>query len=110
MSATTLVSPAKAQEAFLEAKAEELRLFVLDFEANAVKAVSTGVFLVESLGVEMTLPQVAITYQAYKGIPNSLGENARAYAKSISSECLAIIKANKVNADWKGIALLASHA
>ncbi len=106
----TLTSTARATEAFLASEAERLRTFVLDFEANAVKAVSTKVFLVESLGVEMTLPQVAITYQAYKGIPNALGENARKFAKSISSECLAIIKENGVNADWKGIALLASHA
>jgi hypothetical protein len=104
----TLVSNARILEAM--ANTEQYRQFVLDFEAKAKEALSTGVFLVESLGVEMTLPQVAITYQAYKGVPNSLGAEARAYAKSISTECLAIIKQAGYKADWTGIQALASHA
>jgi hypothetical protein len=104
----TLVSNARILEAM--ANTEQYRQFVLDFEAKAVEALTTGVFLVESLGVEMTLPQVAITYQAYKGVPNSLGAEARTYAKSISLECLAIIKKAGYKADWTGIQSLAAHA
>ena len=104
----TLVSNARILEAM--ANTPEYREFALKFEAQAREALTTGVFEVKALGVSLTLPQVAITYQAYKGVPNSLGEEARAYAKSISSECLAIIKKAGYKADWTGIQSLAAHA
>ena len=108
MTTATLVSNARILEAM--ANTPEYREFALKFEAQAKEALATGVFLVEALGVSLTLPQVAITYQAYKGVPNSLGAEARAYAKSISTECLAIIKQAGYKADWTGIQSLAKHA
>jgi hypothetical protein len=104
----TLVSNARILEAM--ANTPEYREFALKFEAQAKEALATGVFEVKALGVSMTLPQVAITYQAFKGVPNSLGEEARTYAKSISLECLAIIKKAGYKADWTGIQSLAKHA
>jgi|LakMenEpi03Aug12_release.lakeMendotaPanAssembly.Ray.scaffolds.fasta_scaffold2355350_1 hypothetical protein len=104
----TLVSNARILEAMVATP--EYKEFALKFQAQAREALATGVFEVKALGVSLSLPQVAITYQAYKGVPNSLGENARAFAKSISSECLAILKENGYNAGWEGIKTLASHA
>jgi hypothetical protein len=108
MTTATLVSNARILEAM--ANTPEYKQFALNFVAEKERAIREGVFEVKSLGVSMTMAQVAITYQAYKGIPNSLGENAREFAKSISSECLAIIKENGVKADWKSIQSLAAHA
>ena len=108
MTTATLVSNARILEAMVATP--EYKEFALKFEAQAKEALSTGVFEVKALGVSLTLPQVAITYQAYKGVPNSLGEEARAYAKSISLECLAIIKKAGYKADWTGIQSLAKHA
>ena len=85
---------------------KELILKAKAIQANAINLS----YEVKSLGVSMTLPQVAITYQAFKGVPNAIGVEARAYAKSISSECLAIIKKSGYKADWKGVVALASHA
>jgi hypothetical protein len=87
----------------------EYRELVLKAKAIQANAINLS-YEVKSLGVSMTLAQVAITYQAYKGVPNSLGAEARAYAKSISSECLAIIKKSGYKADWTGIQALAAHA
>jgi hypothetical protein len=87
----------------------EYRELVLKAKAIQANAINES-YEVKSLGVSMTLAQVAITYQAYKGVPKSLGEGARAYAKSISTECLAIIKKTGYKADWTGVQSLASHA
>lgn len=103
----TLVSENAVIKAMLETP--QYKEFALKFKAEKEQAIREGVFEVKSLGVSMSMAQVAITYQAYKGIPNSLGENARAYAKSISSECLAIIKQHS-KADWNSIQALAAHA
>ena len=86
------------------------REWVLEFQAKAEKALKEGVFEVKALGTSLTLPQIAITYQVYKGAPKSLGENARAFTGSISRECLAIIKKAGYKADWNAIQALASHA
>jgi hypothetical protein len=98
------------QDAILTAMADtpEYKALILKFQQEQAKALSVS-HEVKSLGVSMTLAQVAITYQAYKGVPNSLGAEARAYAKAISTECLAIIKKSGYKADWSGIVGLASH-
>jgi hypothetical protein len=88
----------------------EYRALVVKFQQDAQDAITSGTYEVKSLGVTMTLPQVAITYQAYKGIPKSFGANARSFTESISRECLAIIKKAGFRADWEGIQALASHA
>jgi hypothetical protein len=91
------------------AESPEYKALILKFEAKAAEALTQS-FEVKSLGVSMTLAQIAITYQAYKGIPKSFGENARSFTESISRECLAIIKANGYKADWNSIEALAQHA
>lgn len=91
------------------AETPEYRELVLKAKAIQANAINQS-YEVKSLGVSMTLAQVAITYQAYKGVPKSLGESARAYAKSVSTECLAIIKKSGYKADWTGIQALAAHA
>lgn len=88
----------------------EYKALVLKFQQEAAKALEGGTYEVKSLGVTMTLPQVAITYQAYKGIPKSFGPSARSFSESISRECLAIIKKAGFRADWQGIQALAEHA
>jgi hypothetical protein len=87
----------------------EYRDLVIKAKALQANAINLQ-YEVKSLGVSMTLAQVAITYQAYKGVPNSIGVEARAWAKSISTECLAIIKKSGYKADWTGVQNLASHA
>lgn len=106
MSATLLSNAALVQAL---SDSPEYKALVLKFEAEAAKAL-TREFEVKSLGVTMTLAQIAITYQAYKGIPKSFGENARKFTESISRECLAIIKANGYKADFTSIEALAAHA
>jgi hypothetical protein len=91
------------------ADSPEYKALVLKFEKQAAAAL-TQEFKVKSLGVTMTLAQVAITYQAYKGIPKSFGDNARSFTEAISRECLAIIKTNGYKADWNSIEALAQHA
>jgi hypothetical protein len=91
------------------AETPEYRELILKAKAIQANAINES-YEVKSLGVSMTLAQVAITYQAYKGVPNSMGVEARAYAKSISSECLAIIKKSGYKADWNGVVALAAHA
>lgn len=107
----TLATRNDALAAYLAANANDpkVKALVLDFTKAKAEAL-TAKHQVKSLGVSMTLAQVAITYQAYKSVPNSLGESARAYAKAISTECLAIIKKTGYKADWAGIQDLASHA
>ena len=91
------------------AETPEYRDLVIKAKALQANAINLQ-YEVKSLGVSMTLAQVAITYQAYKGVPNSIGVEARAWAKTVSSECLAIIKKSGYKADWTGIQNLASHA
>jgi hypothetical protein len=99
------------QDALIELMKETPEYKELVLKAKAIQANAINLsYEVKSLGVSMTLAQVAITYQAYKGVPNSLGVEARAYAKSISSECLAIIKKSGYKADWNGVVALAAHA
>jgi hypothetical protein len=107
MSASTLLSASAIASALAESP--EYKALVLKFEQDAAKALTKS-FLVKSLGVELTLAQIAITYQAYKGTPKSFGESARAFTESISRECLGIIKANGYKADWNSIEALAQHA
>ena len=61
---------------------------------------------VEALGTSLSLPQIAATYQAFKGQPKSLGS---AWSKQVATECLAIIKQNGYKADWNGIVALVAH-
>jgi hypothetical protein len=91
------------------ADSPEYKALILKFEAKAAKALSEK-FEVKSLGVTMTLAQIAITYQAYKGTPKSFGDNARSFTEAISRECLAIIKGAGYKADWNSIEALAQHA
>jgi hypothetical protein len=91
------------------ADSPEYKALILKFEAKAAEALTKS-FKVESLGVTMTLPQIAITYQAYKGTPKSFGDNARSFTEAISRECLAIIKKAGYKADWNSIEALAKHA
>jgi hypothetical protein len=104
---TALLSASAMAQALAESP--EYKALILKFEAKAAEALTQS-FEVKSLGVSMTLAQIAITYQAYKGIPKSFGENARSFTESISRECLAIIKANGYKADWNSIEALAQHA
>lgn len=91
------------------AETPEYRDLVIKAKALQAKAIKLQ-YEVKSLGVSMTLAQVAITYQAYKAVPNAIGEEARAWAKSISTECFEIIKKSGYKAGWAGIQGLASHA
>ena len=83
-------------------------------EAQAkAEAALSGIYVVKSLGnLPMTLPQVAITYQAYKKAAKTFSNtpNAATFAETISRECLAIIKATGLNAGWDGIEALVSQA
>jgi hypothetical protein len=98
-------------DALLAIMADQPEYRDLVIKAKALQANAINLqYEVKSLGVSMTLAQVAITYQAYKGVPNSIGVEARAWAKSISTECLAIIKKSGYKADWTGVQNLASHA
>ena len=106
MSATTLLSASALAAAMAESP--EYKALLVKFEQKAAKAL-TEKFEVKSLGVTMTLAQIAVTYQAYKGTPKSFGESARKFTESISRECLAIIKANGYKADWNSIEALAQH-
>jgi hypothetical protein len=84
----------------------EYRDLVLSFEAKAKEALESGVYEVKALGTSLSLPQVAATYQAFKGQPKSLGS---AWSKAVSTECLAIIKKAGYKADWNGIVSLVAH-
>jgi hypothetical protein len=110
--ATLSVTKSAIETALLENP--EYKALVIKAQSDAqakAEAALSGVYVVKSLGnLPMTLPQVAITYQAYKGIPKAFGANARSFTEAISRECLAIIKATGLPADWKGIEALAQQA
>lgn len=84
------------------AESPEYKALLVKFEKQALEALSST-FEVKSLGVTMTLAQVAVTYQAYKGIPKAFGESGRSFAEAISRECLAIIKSAGFKADFESI-------
>ena len=88
----------------------EYKALVVKFQQEAAKALESGTYEVKSLGVTMTLPQVAITYQAYKGIPERWTTARDNFTLAISRECLDIIKKAGYPADFKGIEALAAHA
>ena len=96
------------QNAILTAMADtpEYKALVVKFEKQAQEALSKGRFEVKSLGTTLSLPQVAATYQAFKGQPKSLGS---AWSKEVATECLAIIKKSGYKADWTGIQSLVAH-
>ena len=100
---TALLSNAALAQAFQES--EEFRAFAIKFQAKAAEAMFEQ-HLVESLGVSLTLPQVAVIYQGLKGLPKSLNST---WGKTVSTECLAIIKKAGYKADWAGISALVSH-
>lgn len=108
---STLLSATSLAQALQESP--EYRELVLQFEAKAKNAL-TQKHYVETLGKELSLPEVAMFYQGLKGIPKDCfaSEEARkeSFAYKVSSECLSIIKKAGYKADWQSISAITKHA
>lgn len=111
MSNTALISKTALLEAFQESA--QFREFALQFEAKAKQAMG-DTHTVEALGTSLTLPQIAQTYQAFKGLGGFFFDNDEvtrkaSFAYRVSTECLAIIKKAGYKADTEGIKALISY-
>lgn len=112
MSTAMLSNAALAQEL---AQDPRYKALMLEFQAKAAEALSSGKFAIESLGgLELSLPEVAQVYQAHKSLGGWFypSEEARksSFAYKVSQECLAVIKKAGYKADAEGIKSLIAHA
>ncbi len=108
---STLLSASALAQALQDTP--QYKELVLAFEAKAKDALSQKHY-VESLGKELSLPEVAMFYQGLKGIPKDCFANEEArkasFAYQVSTECLAIIKKAGYKADWQSISAITKHA
>jgi hypothetical protein len=105
----------------------EYKDLLLKFQTRASEALHTKAFFIESLGVSLTLPQVAQQYQGLKAIGGffygETGETAtieqkiaaeetrrNSWAYAVSQECLAVIKDAGFKADAAGIKAIIAFA
>ena len=97
------------------AETPEYKALMVKVQAQAQEALTSGVFVIESLGgVEMSLPEVAQVYQSFKSLgqwffPSDEARKA-SLAYKTSQECLAIIKKAGYKADAEGIKSLIAFA
>jgi len=89
------------------AKSPEYKALVLKFQKEQETKVSKGRYLIKSLGVELSVPQIAMHYQAHKGIAK-FARNP--YSESVSRECHAVLKREGISMSLENIAQLATLA
>jgi hypothetical protein len=84
---------------------EEYRKLLLRFEKKQAVAVNeTTPVMVKTLGVEQTIVQIAMHYQAHK----SIAKDARnPFSTALATECHEILKSYKVAIGWSQIVALA---
>ena len=87
---------------------EEYRKMLLRFEKKQATAVNENTtVMVEALGVEQTIVQIAMHYQAHKSIAK---EAKNAFSTALATECNEILKKLKVAHGWSQIVALAQLA
>ena len=85
----------------------EYKALVLKFQKETEAKITKGTYLVKALGVELSVPQIAMHYQAHKGI-SKFARNP--YSEAVSRECHSILKREGISMSLDNIAALAKLA